>query len=469
MLELVFVIPFLIGIVAFFSPVMMGRILLVATGIIEFALACMAAWTTRLPAATFYFTAAPEGCLVLLVTTFLFLIIGLYTLFYLVETDMPREHVFNGCLLLFLGAMAMVAVSDHLVVLWVAIEATTLTSAPLILLYHSKGSLEATWKYVLICSVGIALALLGTFFITLAMEHGSINVQLTFSSLQEVAGGMDALWLKAGFIFIMVGYGTKMGLAPMHTWLPDAHGESPSPVSALLSGALLNCAFLGIFKSYAILHAAGMAQWAGSMLVGFGLFSMLIAGVFMMIQKDYKRLFAYSSIENMGIIAVGTGLGGLAGLGAMVHLVHHSLLKAALFLSTGNILFGYGTKEIGKVGGMAGLLPMTFIGFTCGFAGISGFPPFGLFVSELLILFGAFKNHSFFTAAAFILLLILIFAGISKHFIRMAFAGRDAKLIRKERLGRIFPVFILLAASILLSLWLPEPLRRTILDAISRI
>ncbi|HBI16496.1 MAG TPA: hydrogenase [Desulfobulbaceae bacterium] len=469
MLELVFIIPYLIGIVAFFSPVMIGRVLIVTTGIIEFALACMAAWSSRLPAATFYFTASPEGCLVLLVTTFLFLIIGLYTLFYLVETDMPREHIFNGCLLFFLGAMAMVAVSDHLVILWVAIEATTLTSAPLILLYHSKGSLEATWKYVLICSVGIALALLGTFFITLAMEIGSIKVPLTFSSLKEAAAGMDKLWLKAGFIFIMVGYGTKMGLAPMHTWLPDAHGESPSPVSALLSGALLNCAFLGIFKSYTILSAAGMHEWAGNLLVGFGLFSMLIASVFMIIQEDYKRLFAYSSIENMGIIAVGIGIGGLAGLGAMVHLVHHSLLKAALFLSTGNILFGYGTKEIRQVGGMARLLPMTFISFTCGFAGISGFPPFGLFVSELLIIFGAFQNHSFFTAASFIFMLILIFAGISKHFIRMTFAKGEAKLIRKERLGRVFPVFILLATSILLSLWLPEPLRQTILKTVSQI
>jgi len=215
-------------------------------------LSCISFWTDKILPATDYFAVSPEGSYILLITIFLFLIVSLYAVFYLAETEMPREPFFHSCLLFFLGAMAMVCLADHIIVLWIAIEATTLVSAPLILLHHSKGSLEATWKYVIICSVGIALALLGTFFIVLSIAQPDTHSTLTFSNLKTIAGQMNPIWLKAGFIFILIGYGTKMGLAPMHTWLPDAHSEAPAPASALLSGALLNCAFLGIFKIYGL-------------------------------------------------------------------------------------------------------------------------------------------------------------------------------------------------------------------------
>ncbi len=164
-------------------------------------------------------------------------------------------------MLLFLSTMTMVTLSDHIMVMWIAIEATTLASAPLIYTHRSAATLEATWKYVLICSVGIALALLGTVLITLSMDIGGVDVPLAFSALTREAGRLDPLWLKTGFVFILVGYGTKMGLAPMHTWLPDAHSEAPSPASALLSGVLLNCAYLGIFKTNKIMHAAGLGPF----------------------------------------------------------------------------------------------------------------------------------------------------------------------------------------------------------------
>ncbi len=157
--------------------------------------------------------------------------------------------------------MTMVTLADHLIVLWIAIEATTLMSAPLIFLHRSKTALEATWKYVMICSVGIALALLGCFFVVMSMNLGGIHVPITFSSLGAVADKLDPVWLKAGFIFLVIGYGTKMGLAPMHTWLPDAHSEAPSPASALLSGALLNCAFFGVYRSHQLLYRAGLGDF----------------------------------------------------------------------------------------------------------------------------------------------------------------------------------------------------------------
>ena len=179
----------------------------------------------------------------------LFFLISIYTIAYLKESHIQAENIFTGSMILFLSTMTMVTLSDHIMIMWIAIEATTLTSAPLIYTHRSGASLEATWKYVLICSVGIAMALLGSVFVTLAMDIGQVDAPLSFSALTGVAKSLDPLWLKAGFVFILVGYGTKMGLAPMHTWLPDAHSEAPSPASALLSGVLLNCAYLGIFKT----------------------------------------------------------------------------------------------------------------------------------------------------------------------------------------------------------------------------
>ncbi len=172
--------------------------------------------------------------------------------------------------------------------------------------------------------MGIALALLGCFFITLSIDIAEIDVPLTFSSLNRVAAQLDPVWLKAGFIFIVIGIGTKMGLAPVHTWLPGAHSQAPSPASALLSGALLNCAFLGIYKAHTLMYLAGLGTFSSNLLIGYGLTSMLVAGIFMIKQPDYKRMLAFSSIENMGVIAFGIGIGGVAVYGAILHMIHHS-------------------------------------------------------------------------------------------------------------------------------------------------
>lgn len=462
-LELIIVLPFLAGAAALVMPPVFGRAVILLTGIVELILVCASIWTGSILPATTYFVLSPEGGYILLVTIFLFLLVSLYAISYLAKIEIKREPVFNACLLFFLGAMTMVCLADHLIVLWIAIEATTLVSAPLILLYHSKGALEATWKYVMICSVGIALALLGTFFLVLAIDEPGSNIGLTFSSLKNLTDSMNHVWLKAGFIFILIGYGTKMGLAPMHTWLPDAHSEAPAPASALLSGALLNCAFLGIFKTYGLMYLAGIGQWAGNLLSSFGLFSMLVAGLLIFQQKNYKRLLAYSSIENMGIVAVGIGVGGLAGFGALLHILHHSLIKSSLFLSSGNILLGYGTKDSTQIGSLPRFMPKTFLGFISGFAGISGFPPFGIFLSELLILAGLLQSNHHIYAGLFLLALILVFSGASRNFIRMSFSRSDTtELIVPEKWSMTIPPLVLLATSVILSLWLPDPILDTI-------
>lgn len=469
MLEFTCLIPMFTGIIAMFLPVRFGRGILVVTALLHLQITILA-WLGKVtPSLPMYFSASSDGLLVLLITSFIFLFISIYAVSYMSETEMANEPIYIGCTLFFLASMSMVALADHLIVLWIAIEATTLMSAPLIFLNRSKAALEATWKYVLICSVGIALALLGCFFIVLAMDIGNVDVPITFSSLGAVATQLDPVWLKAGFIFLVIGYGTKMGLAPMHTWLPDAHSEAPSPASALLSGALLNCAFLGVYRGHQLLYQAGLGEFSSNILIGFGLFSMLIAAIFIFNQTGYKRMLAYSSIENMGIIAFGVGIGGLATYGAMLHLIHHSLIKSSLFLSSGNILLGYGSKLISKTGNMAKIFPKTFTAFFAGFAGISGFPPFGIFVSELLIILGAFQQGRIISISTFIFALILIFAGASRLVMRMSFGKWDDKILVDENLARVLPSYALLLTSIILCVWMPDSLYQTILSAIATV
>lgn len=469
MIELIILIPMIAGLTAFFLPRTMARPLLVLTGAVHLLLSLLL-WIQR-PAALLpsYFAVAPEGLLSLIVISLLFFLISIYTTAYLDAAEIQAEHIFSGSLLLFLSTMTMVTLSDHLMVMWIAIEATTLASAPLIYTHRSAASFEATWKYVLICSVGIALALLGSLLITLAMDAGGVDVPVAFSALTQVAPQLNPLWLKTGFVFILVGYGTKMGLAPMHTWLPDAHSEAPSPASALLSGVLLNCAYLGIFKTSKIMHAAGLGDFSSTLLIFFGLASIIAAATFILKQTEYKRLLAYSSIENMGIIAFGTGIGGLGAYGAIVCLIHHSLIKSSLFLSSGNVLLGYADRSIRGTGRMALRMPRTFVAFFGGFAGISGFPPFGIFLGELLIVIAALRAGRFIAAAIFVLSICVIFAGFANHVIRMVFGPSPSTSRLRERAGLLWPPYLLLLTSLVLFLWMPDTLYQTIRHAVATI
>ncbi|MFV2065580.1 MAG: proton-conducting transporter membrane subunit, partial [Pirellulales bacterium] len=284
------------------------------------------------------------GLLFLTITSILFLASTVYCIGYLRMEQETRhvdiqegyffsnepEAVFIACLLLFLASMTLVTLSQHFGLLWVGVEATTLASAPLIYFHRHHRSLEATWKYLLICSVGIALALLANYLLAVSAA-GTMDGEsaLLVGRLVPRASQLNPLWLRTAFLFFLVGYGTKMGLAPMHTWLPDAHSEAPSPVSALLSGALLNCAFLGILRAHHLMIAAGQAEFSQSLLVLFGILSMSVAAIFIVRQSDFKRMLAYSSVEHMGILALGIGLGGVGLFGSLLHAMNHSFTKAA--------------------------------------------------------------------------------------------------------------------------------------------
>jgi hydrogenase-4 component F len=413
------------------------------------------------------------GLLFLSVTSALFLVASVYAAQFLAregggEHADPEEGfvfrnypqgVFAGCLLLFLSSMTLVTLSRHFGILWVAIEATTLVTATLIHYHRHHRSLEAAWKYLLVCSVGIALALLGTFFIA-ASAGGS---GLSFGALAARAASLNQRWLKAAALLIVVGYGTKMGLVPMHTWLPDAHSEAPSAVSALLSGALLNCAFLGLLRLQGILSAAGLEDYGREILLVLGFASMAAAAVFMIAQKDFKRLLAYSSVENMGIIAVGVGLGGGGDWGALYHAVNHSLVKAALFFTAGNVLLATRSKNVGEARGLLKVLPFSGALWMAGFVAVAGFPPFGSFLSELAILRAAVTTGRFLAAAAFLAFLAAAFVGLVLAFPRMALgnparsnAGDGAAPVPlREAAAAVIPPLLLLLGAAALGIVVP--------------
>lgn len=365
------------------------------------------------------------------------------------------EAFFTGCFLLFFASMTLAVLSWRLGLQWVAIEATTLTSAPLIYTHRNRRSLEAAWKYLLICSVGIALALMGVFFVGVSLPSGFDN--LSVDNLVGRASTLHTRWLKMACLFFLVGYGTKMGLAPMHTWLPDAHSEAPSPVSALLSGSLLNCAFLGILRLHQLCVAAGVGAFNQQLLVAFGLLSMGLAGVFLLRQPDYKRLLAYSSVEHMGILALGVGLGGVAVFGAVFHAVVHSLVKAALFMVSGNILLSYHSKLAEDVQGLRRALPATGILWLAGFLAITGSPPFGLFLSEFVILRTAILQGRWVVSLATLLFLSLVFVGMLGTFLKMSLGPTESPAAR-EPLMSVFPPVVLLVLALGLGLWIPGSL-----------
>ncbi len=417
----------------------------------------------------------PLGLLFLTIISVLFLASAVYALGYLRAEDSsghvdPVEGLlytndpeanFVGGLLLFLSSMTLVTASQHFGLLWVGVEARPLAGARLIYFHQHHRSLEAAWKYILICSVGIALALVGNFLRAVAAgPRDGGHAGLVVADLIAGAGQMDPLWLKAVFLFFLVGYGTKMGLVPLHTWLPDAHSESPSLVSALLSGALLNCAFLGILRAHFLCVAAGVADFSQELLVVFGLLSMAVAAVFIVRQADFKRMLAYSSVEHMGVLALGVGLGGVGAFGSILHALNHSFTKAALFLVAGNILGAYQTKSTTGVSGVLRVLPISGVLWVAGFLSITGSPPFGTFLSEFTILKAALDAGRYGTAALYLVFLSLIFIGIVSVVMRMAQGEPPAGVSvgQREPLWSFAPSAVLATLVLMLGLYVAPPI-----------
>ncbi len=417
------------------------------------------------PAPSRWLAFDPLGGLVLTLVSVVFLAVALYSRAHLRHQDPRGGRAYVSCLLAFLAAASAVAMTRQFGLLWVGMEATTLATAPLIYDPHDRHSLEAVWKYLVVCSVGIALALLGTFFLAMSqIAGGATGRPLVLDDLIAQGALLHPAWLRAAFVFLLVGFGTKMGLAPMHTWLPDAHGEAPAPVSALLSGALLNLAFLAILRGLQVVRAAGEMEFARPLLVGFGLLSLAVAAAFLVRQASYKRMLAYSSIEHMGLLAIGVGLAGVASYGALYHMVGASIAKALLFLAAGNVLAAYGSKRTSDVAGLVRSRPVTGFLWVAGLFAITGSPPFAPFMSGLVLVTGAFQQHQPWVAAAVLGLQALIFVAMGAAALGMALgeppAGSPAP--GREDPWRILPPLALLALAIFLGLYLPAGLRQAL-------
>jgi hydrogenase-4 component F len=411
----------------------------------------------------------PPGKVVLLQISVLNFLCAFYAVGYLAYKQERSNRVFCVCLLTFLGVMSLVTWSHHLGLMWVGMETTTLVTAPLIYFNRTQRSIEATWKYLLVGSVGIALALLGTFFLGYAALHAGLEPSLTFENLLPHAPALSKPWLHAAFVLLLVGYGTKMGLAPMHTWKPDAYGEAPGVVGAILAGGVTNCAFLALLRVYHICSAAGEERYTSRLLLAMGLLSMAIAGIFMVGQRDFKRMLAYSSVEHMGILTVGLGIGRTALFGTLLHVIMNGMTKGVLFLSAGNIHRAYGSKTLDQVRGAIRLLPMSGSLFLAGFLAITGSPPFGPFISEFAILNGAFDAGRFGVAGLFLLLLLLVFIGMGATVLHVVQGHPPAQVRRntyREGWLTVAPIAIFMVLVLVLGLYIPEPLIALLNDAV---
>ena len=404
------------------------------------------------------------------------MLISIYTIGYLDEEirhgkiDVKRAKSFYMLMYGFVFTMVLALTVNNMGLMWIAIEATTLASTFLVGFHNDKKAIEAAWKYVIICSVGIAIAMLGIVFLHISsvdiLKEGGF---LDWTLMYDNAKALNSPILRFAFIFILVGFGTKAGLAPMHTWLPDAHSQAPSPISAMLSGVLLNSALYPIIRTVAIVNKnMDSSLFTGRLLIGFGLLSIAVAGIFIITQRDYKRLLAYSSIEHIGIITLAFGIfTPVSVFGALFHMINHSLTKSMLFLTSGNILQKYGTREIGRIRSLIKVLPISGPVFLLGLFAIGGTPPFSIFTSEFSILIAIFDKNGFAIGITLIGLLTLVFVGIMMTLFKMFYGKNIMKEVKEGETNKYgaFVIVIMLVIISITGLYLPQGIKNLIVEA----
>ncbi len=408
----------------------------------------------------------PLARAVLPVVSLLFFVCAIYGVAYLRVRQERANRVFVALLLAVLGLLSAGHQARHLGVLWIATEAVTLACVPLLHFNGTPRAFEATWKYLLVGGTGIALSLLGSFCLGYASLHGGGKGDLTFVTLMAQGVGLSRPWLLVAWVLLLVGYGTKMGLAPMHTWKPDTYGEAPGMVGALLAGGVTTVAFTAILRVRAVVNAAGAGAIADRTLLAIGLFSMLVAALFLLGTRNFKRMLAYSSVEHMGILSIGAALGGPGVGAALFHVWSNGLTKGALFLSAGNIRRAAGSASMDDVRGMAVLAPRSAMLFVAGLFAVTACPPFGPFFSELRVVRAALAlpGHGF-AVGMFFSCLLFAFFGLT----RVVFGivdGRPrpgAKAGGKrfvESAGLILPPLALMFLSLWLGLFTPAVLQQ---------
>lgn len=407
----------------------------------------------------------------------LFLACSAYGVAYLRARAERSNRMFTALLLLLLGLLSAGLQARHLGLLWIATEALTLAAVPLLHFAGTGRAFEATWKYLLVGGTGIALSLLGSFALGYASLHGGGEGDLTFGSLIAQGSELSRPWVLMAWILLLVGYGTKMGLAPMHTWKPDAYGEAPGIVGAILAGGVTTVAFTALLRVRAVVDAAGEGEVAGRTLMVIGLFSMLVAALFLLGTRDFKRMLAYSSVEHMGILVIAASLGAAGVWAALFHVWANGLTKGALFLSAGNMRRAAGSSSLEAVRGMSAVTPRSAAVFVTGMFAVTACPPFGPFFSELRVVLAAFSSGHSVTAGFFLGCLLFAFFGMS----RVVFAvvdgrakintGRANERNRRiaESIGTVAPALALLGLSLWLGLATPAVLQEAWADAVAQL
>lgn len=366
---------------------------------------------------------------------------------------------------LFLFSMFCAISATNPIITWISIEATTLSTVFLISFYNKPTAIEAAWKYLVINSVGLMLAFLGTIIYLVIAAPYMQTVFITWTDITSIASSLNPDVVKMAFIFVLIGYGTKVGLAPMHAWLPDAHSQAPSPISAVLSGALLNIALLPVLRFKIITDTVVGQGYTQSLFIFFGCLSIVLAAFSIFRQTDYKRLLAYSSIEHIAIVLLGFGFGGLGIYAGLLHMLYHSLGKSFMFLLSGNILLKYSSAKIINVQGMLKVLPKTSVLFLIGFLILTGVPPFGTFLTETYIILAGIETHLWITILV-VFSLGLIFFGFLKNISSMLFSNAPEDIPTKEfSKWTLIPPVILLCLFTFLSLFLPQPLQTLLQSA----
>jgi hydrogenase-4 component F len=462
MSALVLILPVCLGVCSLIAKNrLVNRIALIGSAAVyvavPFAHGMNSAWTTLPAWLTTYFQFDTMGLYFFCIMTVVFCSVAVYSLFYfkIHALSAKQEALYVLEILLFVVSMSGIILSTHLALLWVFIEASTLTSAMLIYFEKKKSSLEAAWKYVFICSIGIALAFVGIIVLSIGSRHID---SFFFQDLYGRASEINPFWLKVSFAFIFVGLGTKIGVAPIHAWLPDAHSEAPSPVSAMLSGALLNSAFLGLLRVQEIFIRARLDSFSNFLFLITGLLSLMVSAVFMLRLKNYKRMLAYSSIENMGVLFIGIALGRYGIFAALLHMLAHSLSKASLFLTSGNILYLYKTKKIDEVYGLLKTDPRTGWLWIVSMLAIVGFPPFPVFISKFLIIKAFWLNGMSWLAIPFFLFVVVVLYGMGSTVFKMAFGDSQPMTVIQKKLpvSAFVPQLVLLIILCLIALHMPR-------------
>jgi hydrogenase-4 component F len=379
----------------------------------------------------------------------------------------PRMRLYHSMYQLFSFTMLLGFTTNNLGIIWVAMEAATLTTVLLVSVYRTTASLEAAWKYFILCGVGIAQALFGTILMYMAAEKvlGPEHATLLWTGLNDIKGQLDPTIVSLAFVFLLIGYGTKIGLVPLHSWLPDAHAEGPTPVSAVLSGLLLNVAMYAVLRCKVLADGALDSNMAGQLMMGFGLLSVTVAAFFLSRQKDVKRMFSYSSIEHMGLITFAFGMGGpVANFAGLLHMTVHSLVKSAIFFTVGHATQKAGTQLISEIRGLIKVNPTVGWGLMLGVMAILGMPPFGVFASEFLILTTAMREQPW--AAPFLFLALgVAFASMLIRVLPMVFGDSTLKPLAHP--PALIPVFVHLALALVLGLYIPPYLNGWYVQAAS--